>query len=752
MVGHGQRNPRAHLLQRLTVLFLIGLQMAIGLSVMRPVEARTPVTYYVDARNGRDTNDGKSPGRAWRTIAQANALVQPGDTVIIQAGVYREPIAPVVSGTAQARITYRAAQGQTVIIEGVELLLNLIQRSYITVQGITFQNPTGAWGEIQNGSYNEIIGNTFIGNGYTPYYAGLYLYNGSVYNRLINNEFRNWGDRYAPGDEQAWGDAVRLSRGADCTLIEGNRFINGGHALLGIDTSYNVIRNNYFENAWHKGIDMVWRVNPPWARGEEFIARRNLIEYNTFVRCRIGADGAKGGAGVQIGSAETIFRRNVLVENERMGVIINGWADAPNPYGNRVYHNTFVDNGTDESNPHASGVMITNWGQSQVNISDNVLKNNIICRTNAQKHQLFFYIFPDRQFGESFYRSYMVAGNVVNQRPLMNVVSLDGLQRIGHYQQRYSQFVRDNLEAEPLFVDKAAGNYRLRDGSPGIDAAVPLTWTKTGGNGTVVSVEDASYFTNGFGLVAGDQVKIGSNPPVEVVDVNIERDTLTFARAIRWSQGDPVYLGEFHGRAPDIGAFESAAAPPAPSLRVVAPNGGEQWRVGETVTIRWSSSNLTGPVNIELSRDGGRQFAPLMSGVLNDGEETWLVSGTPTTRAVIRISSATTLSVNDSSDAVFTIVEPKSLRVVSPNGGEQWKLGRQQTIQWVSTGLAGNVMVRLSRDGGRTYRTIFRSIPNTGSVSWKPNGLATANCLIEVISLDDETIHDRSDAPFSLTR
>ncbi|MDW8241287.1 MAG: hypothetical protein RMM98_16930, partial [Acidobacteriota bacterium] len=75
-----------------------------------------------------------------------------------------------------------------------------------------------------------------------------------------------------------------------------------------------------------------------------------------------------------------------------------------------------------------------------------------------------------------------------------------------------------------------------------------------------------------------------------------------------------------------------------------------------------------------------------------------------------------------------------------------------QTIQWVSTGLAGNVMVRLSRDGGRTYRTIFRSIPNTGSVSWKPNGLATANCLIEVISLDDETIHDRSDAPFSLTR
>jgi hypothetical protein len=533
-----------------------------------------------------------------------------------------------------------------------------------------------------------------------------------------------------------------------------------------------------------------------------------------------------------------------------MGVIINGWEDAPKPFGNRLYHNTFLDNGTDETNAYASAVMITNWGQSQVNISDNVLKNNIICRNNAQKHQLFFYIFPDWQFGEQFYRSYMVSGNVVNQRPLMDVIGLEGSQRIGHYQQRYSNFVRDNMEAEPLFVDKAAGNYRLKDGSPGIDAGVPLTKTKTGGNGTVVSVEDASYFSDGFGLVAGDQVKIGANPPVEVVDVNVDRDTLTFARTIRWSQGDAVYLGEFNGRAPDIGAYESSGAPPPPSLRVLSPNGGEQWKIGDTVTIRWNSSNITGAVNIELSRDGGNRFTSLMTGAMNDGEESWLVSGATTTRAVLRISSANALSVNDSSDAVFSIApappppvlrmlspnggeqwrigevvtirwdssnvtgavnielsrdggrsfiplvtgaandgeeswlvngaatssavlrissanalsvndssdamfsitEPSSLRVLSPNGGEQWELGHSQTIEWTSAGITGNVMIRYSRDGGRTYRTIFKSIPNTGSVSWKPNGLASTRCLIEVVSVNDGSIRDQSDAQFGVSR
>jgi hypothetical protein len=726
-------------------VLLIGLELMIGLIAVPPAATQAPTTYYVDARSGNDRNNGRSPSSAWRTMAQANALVQPGDTVVISSGAYQESIAPVRSGTAQMRITYRAAAGHTVYIEGVELLLNLIQRSYITVQGMTFRNPPGGWSEIQNGHYNEIIGNTFIGNGPTPYYAGLYLYYGSSYNRILSNVFQNWGDRASQ-----WGDAVRLSRQADHNLFEGNRFINGGHSLLGIDTSYNVIRNNYFENNWHKGIDMVWRVNPPWARGEEFVARRNLIENNIFTKCSIGPTGEKGGAGVQMGSAETIFRKNVLVENQRTGVIINGWEDAPKPYGNRLYNNTFVNNGTVEGHPHASAVFVTQWGIRSVDISDNVLKNNIIFKANSQTHQVLVDLYPWENFGPQYYQSYKIAGNSI-EMPIIEISSLDGSRSVSYYQQRYPQIVQANLDVDPQFANLAAKDYRLTSQSPCIDAGVPLTNTTSAGSGKIVPVADASYFTDGFGLVPGDQVKIGTNPAILVLNVDVNRNTLTLERAITWTRGDPVYLGEFKGRGADIGAFEFESAPPPPaSITVLTPNGGERWTVGQVATIRWNSANVGGKVKIELSRDGGNNFEPLYVETENDGAQDWLASGAPTSKAVIRISSNGSTSVVDSSDAMFSIEAPPSLTVMTPNGGERWTIGQVATIRWNSANVSGKVKIELSRDGGHSFEPLYAETENDGSQDWLVSGAPTSKAMIRISGNGSTSVADTSDAAFSI--
>jgi len=43
-------------------------------------------TYYIDATNGDDSNDGKSPSTAWKTLEKINATVfQPGDTILFKA-------------------------------------------------------------------------------------------------------------------------------------------------------------------------------------------------------------------------------------------------------------------------------------------------------------------------------------------------------------------------------------------------------------------------------------------------------------------------------------------------------------------------------------------------------------------------------------------------------------------------------------------------------------------------------------------
>jgi len=55
-----------------------------------------------------------------RTIAEAVSRAQPGDTIVIHAGVYRESVRIDRSGSEDQPITIRAAEGQTVILTGAD--------------------------------------------------------------------------------------------------------------------------------------------------------------------------------------------------------------------------------------------------------------------------------------------------------------------------------------------------------------------------------------------------------------------------------------------------------------------------------------------------------------------------------------------------------------------------------------------------------------------------------------------------------
>ena len=76
---------------------------------------------WVDAGNGDDGNNGRSPATAFRTIQRAADMAGPGTTVHILPGVYRESVQPAASGTANERILYLAEGGPgTVVIRGSE--------------------------------------------------------------------------------------------------------------------------------------------------------------------------------------------------------------------------------------------------------------------------------------------------------------------------------------------------------------------------------------------------------------------------------------------------------------------------------------------------------------------------------------------------------------------------------------------------------------------------------------------------------
>jgi hypothetical protein len=72
------------------------------------------------ATTGSDRADG-SAERPLHTINHAAQLAQPGDTVIVHAGEYREWVRPRHGGLSdQRRITYTAAPGEHVVIKGSE--------------------------------------------------------------------------------------------------------------------------------------------------------------------------------------------------------------------------------------------------------------------------------------------------------------------------------------------------------------------------------------------------------------------------------------------------------------------------------------------------------------------------------------------------------------------------------------------------------------------------------------------------------
>jgi parallel beta-helix repeat protein len=77
-----------------------------------PPSGAWAATYCVDGNNpqARDTNAG-TEAQPWKTISKATDLLQPGDTLLVKAGTYRESVILTKSGTAAQPITIQVCPG-----------------------------------------------------------------------------------------------------------------------------------------------------------------------------------------------------------------------------------------------------------------------------------------------------------------------------------------------------------------------------------------------------------------------------------------------------------------------------------------------------------------------------------------------------------------------------------------------------------------------------------------------------------------
>ncbi|MFF4902629.1 carbohydrate-binding protein [Streptomyces sp. NPDC001068] len=102
---------------RLAVLLAAALLLSGG-ELSASAQAPHPTTYHVSP-----TGSDRAPGTAtapFEHIQKCATVMVAGDTCVISSGTYRERVTPAHDGTAQARITYTAAAGADVVIDGTD--------------------------------------------------------------------------------------------------------------------------------------------------------------------------------------------------------------------------------------------------------------------------------------------------------------------------------------------------------------------------------------------------------------------------------------------------------------------------------------------------------------------------------------------------------------------------------------------------------------------------------------------------------
>ncbi len=179
-------------------------------------------------------------------------------------------------------------------------------------------------------------------------------------------------------------------------------------------------------------------------------------------------------------------------------------------------------------------------------------------------------------------------------------------------------------------------------------------------------------------------------------------------------------------------------------VRVVSPSAGELWRIDGTYEIGWES-NEGGTVDIDLYKGSGLERG-IASETSNDGSYEWTVPGDVAIGSdyLVKVTSASDF---DYSDGYFGIGEKGCVTVISPNGGEVWRVTRMYEIRWESNE-GGTVDIQLYK-GDSLYRNIGSATPNDGSYEWivPVSVVAGSDYRVRIASGSDK---DYSDGFFSV--
>jgi len=229
------------------------------------------------------------------------------------------------------------------------------------------------------------------------------------------------------------------------------------------------------------------------------------------------------------------------------------------------------------------------------------------------------------------------------------------------------------INADPLFVDPGNGDYHLWSESPCIDA--------------------------------------GSNsaPGLPAFDFEGEGRVL---------DGDEDGTGTV-----DMGADEYVPAI-YNLVTLLSPNGTEAIPSGSTRTIRWGAPSEITKFKLMYSRDNGKSWRQIHEEVFVEGTSyDWQVP-TPMKNeknCLIRVCGFDESNERVGCDRSENPLTVEVVRLISPNGGESWDSGNDQTIRWTTHETkppVAKVNLYFSKNGGKSWKLIGSETGDPENHAW----------------------------------
>lgn len=182
------------------------------------------------------------------------------------------------------------------------------------------------------------------------------------------------------------------------------------------------------------------------------------------------------------------------------------------------------------------------------------------------------------------------------------------------------------------------------------------------------------------------------------------------------------------------GSFKNSIAP-NPFLKLLSPNGGERWKIGDKHKIQWMASNID-KIKIEYSTNGGTNWIEIANNITaSDTNYQWIIPATPSANCLVKISHPSNPLVFDVSDELFEIyqIPPPKLTIIQPNGGENLKANTSFEIKWSFSGENHKIKIYFSSDDGNSWTAISNEIDATVlNYNWTVPDMNSENCKIRI--------------------